>query len=149
MSGQFQVFEPAWTFMDARLTTFLNQDVSNVIAQVAGPARAALTLYVLLYGFAILRGAISDPIMDFAIRSLKLAFIYMLTIDVPLAFVAMSAILDEHIQAAVQRISEEVVEARSDRLALQVTVMDVESRPAVESLAVGPELMIWPPPAVE
>lgn len=82
MSGQFQVFEPAWTFMDAKLTTVLNQDVSNVIAQVAGPARAALTLYVLLYGFAILRGAISDPIMDFAIRSLKLAFIYMLATTV-------------------------------------------------------------------
>ena len=82
MNGQFQVFEPAWTFMDAKLATFLNQDVSNVIAQVAGPARAALTLYVLLYGFAILRGAISDPIMDFAIRSLKLAFIYMLATTV-------------------------------------------------------------------
>jgi len=33
---------------------------------------------VLLYGFAILRGAISEPIVDFAIRSLKLALIYFL-----------------------------------------------------------------------
>jgi len=33
---------------------------------------------VLLYGFAILRGAIQEPIVDFAIRSLKLALIVML-----------------------------------------------------------------------
>ena len=82
MAGTFQIFEPAWSFIDSKLDTFLNQDVSNVIAQVAGPMRAALVLYVLLYGFAILRGSISEPITDFAIRSLKLAFIYMLATTV-------------------------------------------------------------------
>ncbi len=82
MAGSFQIFEPAWTFIDGKLDTFLNTDVSNVIAQVAGPMRAALVLYVLLYGFAILRGSISEPITDFAIRSLKLAFIYMLATTV-------------------------------------------------------------------
>jgi type IV secretion system protein VirB6 len=78
MAGNFQIFEPAYTFIDAKLDTFLNADVSNVIAQVEGPMRAALVLYVLLYGFAILRGSISEPIIDFSIRSLKLAFIVML-----------------------------------------------------------------------
>ena len=82
MAGNFQIFEPAYTFIDAKLDTFLNTDASNVIAQVAGPMQAALVLYVLLYGFAILRGAISEPIVDFAIRSLKLAFIYMLATTV-------------------------------------------------------------------
>ena len=78
MATSFQIFEPAYTFIDGKLDTFLNTDTSNVIAQVSGPMRAALVLYVLLYGFAILRGSISEPIMDFAIRSLKLAFIYAL-----------------------------------------------------------------------
>jgi len=78
----FQIFEPAYTFVDGKLDTFLNTDVSNVVAQVAGPLRAALVLYVLLYGFAILRGSISEPIVDFAVRSLKLAFIYMLATTV-------------------------------------------------------------------
>jgi type IV secretion system protein VirB6 len=36
----------------------------------------------MLYGFAILRGAISEPIVDFAIRSLKLAAIYLLATTV-------------------------------------------------------------------
>jgi len=82
VASNFQIFEPAYTFVDGKLDTFLNGDVSNVVAQVAGPMRAALVLYVLLYGFAILRGAISEPIVDFAVRSLKLAFVYMLATTV-------------------------------------------------------------------
>src|SRR6185437_2605376 len=82
MAGSFQIFGPAYTFVDGKLDAVLNADVSNVIAQVSGPMRAALMLYVLLYGFAILRGAISEPIIDFAVRSLKLAFIYMLATTV-------------------------------------------------------------------
>jgi type IV secretion system protein VirB6 len=52
--------------------------VNTVIAETAGPLRAALVLYVLLYGVAILRGAIAEPMMDFAVRSVKLALIHQL-----------------------------------------------------------------------
>ncbi|WP_293455497.1 type IV secretion system protein [Phenylobacterium sp.] len=72
------IFQPAYGFVDDRLGVFLGERTSAAIAVVAGPLRAALVLYVLLYGFAILRGSISEPIMDFAIRGLKLAIIYML-----------------------------------------------------------------------
>jgi type IV secretion system protein VirB6 len=78
----FQIFEPAYSFIDGKLDTFLNERATSVIAVVSGPLRAALVLYVLLYGIAILRGAISEPMMDFAVRSLKLAFIYMLATTV-------------------------------------------------------------------
>ena len=69
---EFQVFEPSYDFIDARLNEFLGSRLSSVIAEVEGPLRIALVLYVVLYGFAILRGAISEPMMDFAIRSIKL-----------------------------------------------------------------------------
>jgi type IV secretion system protein VirB6 len=82
VAATFQIFEPACTFIDGKLDTFLNERATSAIAVVSGPLRAALVLYVLLYGFAILRGAISEPIMDFAVRSLKLAFIYMLATTV-------------------------------------------------------------------
>ncbi len=82
MASAFQVFEPAYTFVDGKLDTFLNERTASAIAVVAGPLRVALVLYVLLYGIAILRGAISEPIMDFAVRSLKLALIYMLATTV-------------------------------------------------------------------
>jgi type IV secretion system protein VirB6 len=74
MNG-FQIFQPAWSFIDARLDGFLGDGLGAMQAQVATPLRAAIVLYVLLYGFAILRGAIAEPVMDFAIRSLKLAMV--------------------------------------------------------------------------
>lgn len=82
MAEPFQIFQPAYQFVDGKLDVFLNERASSVIAEVSGPLRAALVLYVLLYGFAILRGSISEPVMDFAVRSLKLAFVYMLATTV-------------------------------------------------------------------
>lgn len=75
---EFRVFEPSYDFIDGRLNEFLGGRLPAVIAEVEGPLRIALVLYVLLYGFAILRGSISEPVMDFAVRSIKLAFLYAL-----------------------------------------------------------------------
>ena len=72
------IFAPAYTYVDGQLDTFLNARLNDVIAQVAGPLRIALVLYVLLYGVAILRGSISEPFTDFAVRSIKLGLIYLL-----------------------------------------------------------------------
>jgi type IV secretion system protein VirB6 len=78
MDGDFRVFAPAYLFIDGKLDQFLGESASRAIGEVAGPLRLALVLYVLLYGFAILRGAIAEPLTDFAIRSVKLALIYLL-----------------------------------------------------------------------
>lgn len=78
----FEIFQPAYQFVDERLSVFLGERTGAVIAEVSGPLRAALVLYVLLYGFAILRGSISEPVMDFAVRSIKLAVVYMLATTV-------------------------------------------------------------------
>ncbi|MGE5564984.1 MAG: type IV secretion system protein [Parcubacteria group bacterium] len=82
MAEPFQIFQPAYQFVDEKLNVFLGERASSVMAEVSGPLRAALVLYVLLYGFAILRGSIAEPVMDFAVRSLKLAFVYMLATTV-------------------------------------------------------------------
>ena len=82
MAEPFAIFQPAYGFVDSKLDVFLNERASSVMAQVSGPLRAALVLYVLLYGFAILRGAIQEPFMDFVVRSIKLAFVYMLATTV-------------------------------------------------------------------
>ncbi|MES3026294.1 MAG: type IV secretion system protein [Pseudomonadota bacterium] len=72
------IFAPAYVFIDGRLSAFVDQQQASVTAVVSGPLRAALVLYIVLYGFAILRGAISEPVIDFAIRAMKLIFIYAL-----------------------------------------------------------------------
>lgn len=78
MDGDFRIFGPAYALIDGKLDAFLNEGAARMLGEVAGPLRIALALYVLLYGFAILRGAISEPVMDFAIRSVKLALVSML-----------------------------------------------------------------------
>jgi type IV secretion system protein VirB6 len=70
------VYAPAYDYVDAQLSAFLGERLASVAAEVAGPLRVALMLYLTLYGYAILRGAISEPIMDFAVRGVKLAFIW-------------------------------------------------------------------------
>lgn len=78
MSDRVEVFQATYQFVDAKLEVFLNARAGALMAEVSGPLRAALVLYVLLYGFAILRGAISEPVTDFALRSVKLSLIYLL-----------------------------------------------------------------------
>lgn len=75
MPTALAIFEPTYAFIDARLGEILGGRVGDVMDQVQGPLRAALVLYIVLYGLAILRGAIAEPVIDFAIRGIKLAFI--------------------------------------------------------------------------
>lgn len=71
-----------FAFLDSQFKTplegFISTGTSNIAAWITGPLTAALTLYVILYGFMILRGSIQEPIMDFAFRAMKLAIILLL-----------------------------------------------------------------------
>lgn len=78
MSDRVEIFRTTYQFVEAKLQEILNGRASDLMSEVSGPLRAALVLYVLLYGIAILRGAISEPVTDFAIRSVKLSLIYFL-----------------------------------------------------------------------
>ncbi|MFA1676644.1 type IV secretion system protein [Rhizobium mongolense] len=74
----YQVF----SFVDGQfkspLETFISSGTANIAAWVSGPLTAALTLYVLLYGYLVLRGSVQEPILEFAFRAMKLAIIVML-----------------------------------------------------------------------
>ena len=65
--------------LDQQLTEPLNQFISSgaegVASYLSTPLTAALTLYVIIYGFLIIRGTVSDPLMDFAFRVIKLGII--------------------------------------------------------------------------
>lgn len=74
----YQVFE----FIDGQfktpLETFVSEGTSNIAEWVTGPLTAAVTLYVVLYGYLVLRGSVQDPVLEFAFRAIKLAIIVML-----------------------------------------------------------------------
>ncbi|KSV89473.1 type IV secretion system protein [Sinorhizobium sp. GL28] len=60
------------------LETFISTGTSNISDWVSGPLTAAVTLYIVLYGYLVLRGSVQEPILDFAFRAIKLAIIVML-----------------------------------------------------------------------
>ncbi|NKK59421.1 conjugal transfer protein TrbL [Rhizobium leguminosarum bv. viciae] len=74
----YQVF----SFVDGQfkspLENFISSGTSNIANWVSGPLTAALTLYVVLYGYLVLRGSVQEPILEFAFRAMKLAIIVML-----------------------------------------------------------------------
>lgn len=76
------IFQPAYDYVDARLTAVLNDGLGDVIAAVQGPLTVALTLYIVLYGWAIMRGTIQEPVMDAVVRMVKLCFIYVVATSV-------------------------------------------------------------------
>lgn len=72
------VFSEFLTEFEEPLTSFVSSSVTNLASYVDTPLRAAVTLYIVLYGFAVMRGAIVEPIMDFAWRAVRLVAIVLL-----------------------------------------------------------------------
>ena len=65
--------------LDQRLTEpldgFISSGAQGVANYIGTPLTAALTIYVIVYGFLIIRGTIDDPLMEFAFRAIKLGII--------------------------------------------------------------------------
>ncbi|WP_349436787.1 type IV secretion system protein [Pararhizobium sp. A13] len=74
----YQVFSFVDGQFKAPLENFISSGTSNIANWVSGPLAAALTLYVVLYGYLVLRGSVQEPILEFAFRAIKLAIIVML-----------------------------------------------------------------------
>lgn len=74
----YQVFSFLDDQFKAPLENFISSGTSGIASWVTGPLTVALTLYVVIYGFLVLRGSIPEPIMEFAFRAMKLAIILML-----------------------------------------------------------------------
>jgi type IV secretion system protein VirB6 len=52
------VFDSFLKEFEQPITTFVSTSVSNLASYIDGPLRVAVMLYVILYGFAVMRGAI-------------------------------------------------------------------------------------------
>lgn len=72
------VFDEFLKEFEQPITTFVSTSVSNLATFVDGPLRVAVLLYVVLYGFAVMRGAIAEPIQEFAWRAIRLVLIVLL-----------------------------------------------------------------------
>lgn len=73
-----QVFDEFLKEFEQPITQFVSNAVQNVSSYVDAPLRVAVMLYVVIYGVAIMRGAIQEPILDFAWRSIRIVAVIML-----------------------------------------------------------------------
>ncbi len=71
----YHVFDFADGQFKQPLETFVSVGTSNIADWVAGPLTVAVTLYIVLYGYLVLRGSVTDPILDFVFRAIKLAIV--------------------------------------------------------------------------
>src|SRR4051794_3734160 len=72
------VFDSFLKEFEQPITAFVSTSVSNLASYIDGPLRVAVMLYVILYGFAVMRGAISEPIMEFAWRAMRIVVVVLL-----------------------------------------------------------------------
>lgn len=74
----YQIFAFLDNQFKAPLENFISSGTSNISTWVAGPLTVALVLYVVLYGYLVLRGGIEAPVLEFAYRAIKLGILVML-----------------------------------------------------------------------
>src|ERR1044072_9188006 len=75
-----------FTRIDAQLSDpisdFVTDGVSQLASAATGPLKVAATIYVVLYGYAIMRGLIKEPVLDFAFRAMKVVILVPLVTQV-------------------------------------------------------------------
>jgi type IV secretion system protein VirB6 len=72
------VFDSFLREFEQPITGFVSSSAANLASYIDGPLRVAVVLYVVLYGFAVMRGAIVEPIGEFAFRSMRIVLIVLL-----------------------------------------------------------------------
>lgn len=68
----FDIYTAMFNHLDAALAGVIAA-YAGVIGWISGPLRVGVTIYIILLGFAILRGAVEYPFREFVYRGLKLA----------------------------------------------------------------------------
>lgn len=68
----FPIFENMMNAVDGALSGIIGL-YSSIIGIISGPLRVGVTIYIILLGGAILRGAVQYPAREFVYRALKLA----------------------------------------------------------------------------
>ena len=74
------IYADILSYVNNICTDYIGTNVAKVAAAISPTAYALLGIYIMLWGLASMRGMIQEPIMDAAIRILKIVFIFSLAI---------------------------------------------------------------------
>jgi type IV secretion system protein VirB6 len=70
------VFQTFWTWLTARLESYISTHAAGTAAAIEPAAVAAAVVYVMVWGYLHLRGRIEEPLMEGASRVLRLIVVF-------------------------------------------------------------------------
>jgi type IV secretion system protein VirB6 len=70
------VFQTFWTWLSARLATYISVHVASTAAAIEPAAVTVATLYVMVWGYLHLRGKIDEPVVTAAVRLLTIVVVF-------------------------------------------------------------------------
>lgn len=73
--SDYHFYEDIFTKLNNALTTYIGDVSGDVIGAISGVGYSMLTIYIMLWGWSMLRGMISEPITDGIARIVRLALI--------------------------------------------------------------------------
>lgn len=74
-SSDFHFYEKMFSKLTTSLTTYVNDTATQVIATITPVATTLLIIYVMLWGWSMMRGMIQEPVMDGVGRIIRLSLI--------------------------------------------------------------------------
>lgn len=75
MASGFQFYEHTFNNLSSALSTYVSTTASDIIGAISGVAYSMLMIYMMLWGWTMLRGMISEPITDGVARIIRLSVI--------------------------------------------------------------------------
>lgn len=84
MAGEagFDYYSRAFDKLNAALTSYISDTATSIIGAITPVASQLLALYFVIYGIAMMRGLIEEPISDFAMRVIRIALILTLALNI-------------------------------------------------------------------
>lgn len=75
MAADTDIYTPTFEKLNASLSSYVSDTSSTVISAIGPVTTQLMILYFVIYGIAMMRGVIEEPVTDFLIRVVKVAFI--------------------------------------------------------------------------
>ncbi len=75
MAAEIHIFEDAFSYMESVTAKYMTDGAASLASSLQDVAYTLLAVYMILWGWSMMRGVIQEPIMDAVSRILRLTFI--------------------------------------------------------------------------
>jgi len=82
MAADFHFYERAFSELNNALGSYVSTVATNVIQAITPTANTLLMIYVMLWGWAMMRGMIQEPVLDGATRLIRLSVICSIALSI-------------------------------------------------------------------